>query len=57
MKQKYYKPSCTVIHTVPGEQILQNSDIHLKANDPIMSISEEKRVEEEEEEVEWELSN
>lgn len=40
-----------------GEQILQNSDIHLKANDPIMSISEEKRVEEEEEEVEWELSN
>lgn len=57
MKQKYYKPSCTVIHTAPGEQILQNSDIHLKANDPVMPISEEKRVEEQEEEVEWELSN
>ncbi|WP_156098655.1 hypothetical protein [Prevotella sp. S7-1-8] len=56
MKRKYYKPSCTVIHTAPGEQILQNSDIHLKANDPVMPISEEKRVEEQEEEVEWELN-
>lgn len=53
MRKKYIKPSCTVIHTEMDVAILQNSDIPLKSNEPILDIEEEKRVDDGEEVVDW----
>ncbi len=56
MRKKYIKPSCTVIHTEMDVAILQNSDIPLKSNEPILNIEEEKRVDDGEETVDWEMN-
>ncbi|WIL17634.1 hypothetical protein [Prevotella bivia] len=56
MRKKYIKPSCTVIHTEMDVAILQDSNIDLKSNEPILDIKEEKRKDGGEEVVDWEIN-
>lgn len=55
MRKKYIKPSCTVIHTEVDVAILQDSKIPLKSGESILHVEEEKRKDDGEEMVDWEI--
>ena len=56
MRKKYIKPSCTVIYTEMDVAILKDSKIHLKPTESILNVEEEKRVDDGEETVDWEMN-